>query len=335
MIAQETKNVMADHADDNDDDDGNIFVYRGGRAPQHVTHVRIDKSIDVIEDDAFSNCRHLVKVKTHNGIRKVGSRAFWYCKSLPQNLKSAVEIGEMAFYNCEKLVDVEFGDELDTVGKHAFRFCSSLKHLKLPSIITIEGKTFAGCIRLIDVEFSGRLETIGARAFWCSEQLRRIAIPLKRDLFAFDERLHYYSQFDSCNKLVKVDLIGADGVHKTVASLHMESWRADMLEEISRINHVLPTTNANEKTNEIVQWMEWVMDKMDHYKAEHCRHVKEGTTLLELALWKAKLDGKEENCGEGRTKKAKIDAESARKERRVTCGADIVIKNVLPFLQLE
>ena len=78
-----------------------------------------------------------------------------------------------------------------------------------------------------------------------------------------------------------------------------------------------------------------VLDKMDHYKAEHFRYVKEAATLLELALWKAKLGENEDKCGEGRTKKAKIDAESARKERRLTCGAEIIIKNVLPFLLLE
>ena len=81
--------------------------------------------------------------------------------------------------------------------------------------------------------------------------------------------------------------------------------------------------------------MESVIDKMDHYKAEHNRYVKEGITLLELALWKAKLGEKEDRSVEGRTKKAKVDTESARKERRVTSAADIVIKNVLPFLQLE
>ena len=32
---------------------------------------------------------------------------------------------------------------------------------------------------------------------------------------------------------------------------------------------------------------------------------------------------------------AKIDVNSAREEHRVTCGASIVIKNVLPFLALE
>eukprot|EP00574_Skeletonema_japonicum_P000328 CAMPEP_0201740244 /NCGR_PEP_ID=MMETSP0593-20130828/46204_1 /ASSEMBLY_ACC=CAM_ASM_000672 /TAXON_ID=267983 /ORGANISM="Skeletonema japonicum, Strain CCMP2506" /LENGTH=101 /DNA_ID=CAMNT_0048234549 /DNA_START=676 /DNA_END=977 /DNA_ORIENTATION=- len=101
-----------------------------------------------------------------------------------------------------------------------------------------------------------------------------------------------------------------------------------MIAEIDRINQVLPATRVNEKTNEIQQWMELVLDKMDHYKAEHYRYVKEGVTLLELALWKAKLGEEEEKYGEGRSKKAKVDAESARKERRITSGADVVMKNV-------
>jgi hypothetical protein len=46
---------MADHADDDD-----IFVYMGGRVPEHlsriITHARIDESVTTIDDGAFSNC---------------------------------------------------------------------------------------------------------------------------------------------------------------------------------------------------------------------------------------------------------------------------------------
>jgi hypothetical protein len=66
--------------------------------------------------------------------------------------------------------------------------------------------------------------------------------------------------------------------------------------------------------------------------------LKEFTTLLELALWKVKLDEKDEveNTLEiQKTKKAKIDDDTARQELRITSGANIVIKNVLPFLVLE
>ena len=322
-----------EHADDNGD--GDIFIYMGGRAPQHVTHVRIDKSVDEIEEKAFEDCEHLLQVDTHDGIRRVGRRAFWFCESLRQiNLKSVVEIYAFAFYSCKNLESVEFGDDMETIALGAFWDCLSLKHLKLPSIITIGPFAFLKCTRLIDIELSERLETIEERAFKQCERLQRIAIPLKRDLFVFnDNQDEYDDQFDNCEQLTTVDLVG--GIHKTVASLHMDNWRTEMIADINRINQVLPNTPVDEKTGEIRQWMESVIDKMDYYKAEHNRYVNEATTLLELALWKAKLGEKDDNCEEGRTKKAKVDAESTRKERHMTCGAEIVIKNTLPFLKLE
>ena len=105
-----------------------------------------------------------------------------------------------------------------------------------------------------------------------------------------------------------------------------------MIAEINRINLLLPNTLPMDKTYEIWRWMGVVIDKMDHYKDEHYRYLREGITLLELALWKAKLLGETEDS---QSKKAKVDSDNARKEKRITCGADTVIKNVLPFLQLE
>ena len=323
---------MADHADD-DSGDG-IFIYRGGRAPQHITHALIDTSVDEIEDNAFKNCQNLLQVDTHDGIRKVGKDAFCQCKSLRGiNLKSAVEIGYCAFFNCENLGSVEFGDRLETIGGFAFTRCSSLQHHKIRTVTAIESAAFHMCHRLTDVELSEGLETMGTSAFHFCSRLQRIAIPLKRDLFQYDDFEEAYTQFYNCAQLNTVDLIG--GIHKTVASLHMENWRTEMTAEINRINEVLPNTPCTGKANEIRQWMEVVMDKMDHYKAEHHRYVKEGVTLLELALWKAKLVETEDSSAERQLEKAKVDSESAREERRITCGANIVIKNVLPFLKLE
>ena len=324
---------MADHAVE-DDFDGDIFIYRGGRAPLHITHACIDESVSEIEGAAFRDCDRLVQVDTHDGIRKIGAYAFTGCRSLPQiNLKSAVEIEEYAFYFCRNLESVEFGDRLERIGNRAFYECSSLKHLKLPSIISIVEGAFGHCTYLSDVELSEQLETIQRGAFYGCKRLQRIAIPLKRDLFEFDQWVGY-TQFNNCAHLTTVDIVGQEHT-LTVASLHMESWKTDMIAELSRINQVLPNTPGDEKTAEIQQWMEVVLDKKDHYKAEHYKLLKEAATLLELTLWKANLGENEDECGEGRTKKAKVDAEFARKDKRMTCGAEIIIKNVLPFLQLK
>jgi hypothetical protein len=109
-----------------------------------------------------------------------------------------------------------------------------------------------------------------------------------------------------------------------------------MQEEIDRINQTLPNTRS--VATAIQQWIGSVLQTMEHYKTEHQTLVKEAMTLLELALWKAKLliETDEMKCNvDGVTKKAKIDVNAAKKKHRVTCGTSIVIENVLPFLALK
>jgi hypothetical protein len=178
--------------------------------------------------------------------------------------------------------------------------------------------------------FGQDLERIEQNIFWGSA-LRRIAIPLKDNLI-----LDEYA-FNHCRNLSRVDTF-VGGIHKTISSLHMERWRNDMEEEIDRINQTLPNRYSIDKAAAIRQWIARVLGRIEHYKSEHKMLVKEAMALLELALWKAKLlnetEGGKSNADE-LTKKAQIVTKAARKEHRVTCGANIVIKNVLPFLALK
>ena len=141
-----------------------------------------------------------------------------------------------------------------------------------------------------------------------------------------------YFVFRHCPSFITLELVG--GIHSTVVSLHTESWRNDMMDEINRINQVLPTIYPFEKTAEIRQWMELVIQRLNHYKEEHHKILKEATSLLELALWKANLDGNEGGEREG-VRTTRGSRKRARKEIFVTSGASIVIKNVLPFLVLK
>ena len=137
--------------------------------------------------------------------------------------------------------------------------------------------------------------------------------------------------FYDCVNLSQVDLVGE--IHKTISSLLLESWRNEMNNEIERINRILPITDSD-KTDAIKQWMVRVLERIEHYKSEHYALLKEFTTLLELALWKVKLDEKFEEASNDNEVKA-IDLKASRQEQRITSGANIVIKNVLPFLKLE
>jgi hypothetical protein len=110
--------------------------------------------------------------------------------------------------------------------------------------------------------------------------------------------------------------------------------------EIDRINSDLEDTPGNHKTRAIRQWIESVLERLNHYKTEHYMLLKEAMTLLKLALWKANLlDEKEEKDhflgGKLASKRAKIDDETSRTDLRITSGASDVITNVLSFLVLE
>jgi hypothetical protein len=322
---------MADHADDGGNDN-DIFVYMGGdqEVPRHVTHVRVHKSVKIISREAFEYYNNLVSIEMHDGVEIIEEYAFHECPSLRNIKLLGVRVIEMgAFWGCTMLEDVEFGNKLDTIGFEAFR-STALRNVKLTKVRSIETCAFWGCKQLTDVELSEDLQRIGGAALAYCPRLRRVVIPLKDNLLGNDY------VFCECEDLSTIDLVG--GIHKTVSSLLLESWRNEMNDEIDRINQELPNTPHTHINKTVVtqQWMERVIQRIDHYKSEHCELLKEAMTLLELALWKANLD---DNVGYAAAREGvrvtRGQRKRARKDRCITSGASVVIKNVLPFLTLE
>eukprot|EP00986_Skeletonema_menzelii_P001967 scaffold542_cov154-Skeletonema_menzelii.AAC.15 len=312
--------------------DDEIFVYVGGdqRVPMGVRRARIHQDVKIIPGGAFYGRTNLIYVEFHDGIESIGVSAFDGCWSLRSVKLLGVKIVRaQAFSSCRGLTDVEFGNELETIENHAFYYCESLRNIVIPSARTIGKLAFYYCHQLTELELPEGLESIEEGAFRDCPRLRRIAMPLKVDVIG-DGVFHY------CSKLTTVNLDG--GIHNTVASLHLESWRNEMTDEINRINQVLPNTDTFSRTLGVQQWIRTVISRLDHYKAEHRALLKEATTLLELALWKANLDDNKDKGGvlekEGvRTTRGR--RKRARKEISIASGASIVIKNVLPFLELK
>jgi hypothetical protein len=313
---------MADHADDGGNNDG-VFVYMGGEIPQHlretITHARVHKSVKIITREAFSGCRNLVSIEMHDGVEIIEHHAFWGCTSLRRIKLPGVRIIEGAafeggaFSHCTALEDVEFGDKLETIAGSGFNGCTALTTIKIPNIRYLGSYTFQKCHQLTDVELSEDLETMCGWVFCKCRRLRRIAMPLKPNLLC-------NGVFLECDSLSQVDLVG--GIHKTVSSLLLDSWKNEMNDEIGRINRDLPNSPADKtaanKARTIRQWMGRVLERIEHYKSEHYTLLKEDMTQLELALWKVNLPN--------------VDAAASRHEARVTCGANIIIPHVLSFL---
>jgi hypothetical protein len=74
------------------DDDGSIFLYTGGRAPRDIVIACIDQSIAEIPESAFSGCKSLEYVTLHNGVMTIGKGAFDDCQSLELVIMSANSI---------------------------------------------------------------------------------------------------------------------------------------------------------------------------------------------------------------------------------------------------
>ncbi len=316
------------NGDDGDDDD--IFVYTGRElVPRDVRRAKIDGSVDSIPDGAFTDCRQLIEVVGHNKLKKVEEYAFSHCRSLRRltKMNGVKEIERNAFFGCHALSDLDDFVKLEIIEHHAFNRCS-LKFINMPSLRRVGVCAFAYCTALTDAVFGEDLGRIDRCAFNGCTALRRIAIPLRNDLIIA------WDAFDLCENLSRVDVIG--GIQKTISSLQLKSWRNEMKEEIERINQTLPGTRSAEKPAVIRQWIRSVIDRMKHYKTEHQIVLKEAMTLLELALWKANLDETESgvHSQEG-VRVTRRQVKRARKERCITSGAGIIIKNVLPFLELD
>jgi hypothetical protein len=87
----------------------------------------------------------------------------------------------------------------------------------------------------------------------------------------------------------------------------------------------------NQSDNEIIESR--IQAKIAQYE-DSLSKLKDATTILELALFKLRMNGNNippEDATQ-RRKKIKSDEASIRQQCRITCGADVVIRHVLPYL---
>ena len=264
-----------------------------------VTHVTVDKSVTVIPARAFAGHPNIVEVVLHDKVERIERAAFNLCPSLRRVIMPGVEVVERhSFYCCGFLTNAECG-KLEIIREDAFGNCLSLSSIDLPSAKVIDHQAFAGTA-LTNVKFGDKLERIEEQAFVGCRSLERITIPFK------DGMITHSDTFYLCENLKHVDLVEGE-LHETIAALQLGEWRNDMYEEIDSINQILPDTPArglnydNEgKAWAIQTWIRSVLRKIVHYIAEHQRvlNLEVETTL------------------------------------RFVLPQDIVMKNVLPYLEL-
>jgi hypothetical protein len=80
-------------------------------------------------------------------------------------------------------------------------------------------------------------------------------------------------------------------------------------------------------------WLDGVQSRLVQFESEYLK-LKETTSLLEFALWKAKMiESSPDKVKGGRNNtKLKMDASDFRMKCCIICRADHVIENILPYL---
>ena len=132
------------------------------------------------------------------------------------------------------------------------------------------------------------------------------------------------------------------GMSERVEALAFKVWRVCMTNMIHTAAFVYDDDDNDDNDDDYINgeqspWdntviLREIREKLAHFEDEMPR-LEEATTILELALWKNMLDVNskkmETNCCQ---KKMRSDESDVRQQCRVTCGADVVIGHVMPFL---
>jgi hypothetical protein len=112
------------------------------------------------------------------------------------------------------------------------------------------------------------------------------------------------------------------GLSEHVEALAFKVWRDCISNMIQTSNFLYNGDNSS--------ILREIRDKIVHFEDELPK-LKEATTILELALWKKRMNIPEEVICRHQ-KKVRVDLSEFRKQCWVTCGANVVIGYVLPFL---
>jgi hypothetical protein len=112
------------------------------------------------------------------------------------------------------------------------------------------------------------------------------------------------------------------GFSTRVEALPFKIWRDCISNMIQTSNFLYNGDNSS--------ILREIQDKIAHFEDELSK-LKEATTILEIALWKVRMNiPKDVICRH--QKKVRVDQSEFRRQCRVTCGANVVIGYVLPFL---
>ena len=145
-----------------------------------VAEDAIPEGITKIPDNCFNGCKNMEKLTLPDGLKVIGSYAFYGCNALKDFSipNSVTDIGDHAFDCCETLSSIAIPNGVTTIAQETFNGCEKLENVTIPNSVTsIGNKAFDGCKALTSITIPNNVTTIADYTFHGCEKLENVTIP--------------------------------------------------------------------------------------------------------------------------------------------------------------
>ena len=284
-----------------------------------MVRINIPPSVVEIYDEAFYECGRLEEVDLNEGLQHIGGEAFQDCTSLIRISipSTTVNVGGCAFANCHQLRNVVLHEGLQAIGAEAFVGCRALERIAIPSSVTFIGdQAFRGCCTLSEVTLREGLHDIEVGAFEDCTALAQIIIPPVALVINIR---------DSHCQFMRATMPAPRNITLVVSKWMQCRSPGQLAHAEAKVNEILGRhqQTEEEKIQCIRKWFAYY-DRLDV------------TTLLELAIWRANMDGNGHDAeAMQRNPRMRRRRRGERDASRRNCGADmnIIIPAVLEYLE--
>ena len=292
----------------------------------------LNEGLKCIDDSAFSSCKSLKCIIMPEGLERIGEQAFQNCKALiriiiPSTVK---EYGGWAFAGCDQLINVELNKGLERIGDQAFHHCSSLERIRIPSTVKAIGSfAFQDCENLVTIKFCEEMEKFVNEAslnWWnCALRLHSSLFEGTSPLGACEAILWQNSKIDT--RMRTYSFLVRCNIPSRLDTIKMRIWRKNIHNMLQRIPEAIAASVTIEDDE---QEEEFYFKPIESQLANY-EHLQYGFTVLELALWKAKIVLEQLNGNIGNVKN---DVKLMCRVNSVSMFA-IIFPNVISFLYVD
>ena len=268
--------------------------------------VTIPSSVIKLGSNAFAACSNLAQVQLKEGLKLIEMGAFSHCKALQKvNLpSSAINLGGFTFLGCINLAEVHFNAGLKVIGESAFRGCNALQQVTIPpSVAILEKCAFRACTNLTEVILlgGGRFFSQGFLDHGLSNEggalnqniLNKMVCSSNVSAFAFagcpltNIKISTPPSLSKrmARRMAQLPEVCRLSIERRIRDLHRL--------ELTQDGNVLAcfpvvrrgyNVGVQDTNNQTAESLDKVLQLIFYHELKECR------TLIELAMWKSRLD---------------------------------------------